>query len=206
MPNLEFVVFAASDDQRGFPLAVQVISAVSTLFGVLAALWIAQRGWKKQEEARLEQRASEEREQLRRQEAEDAQAQAQARLVLVNNMGVHAPDPDTGQAKFIHTLRMINHSEHPVLDILAEVWAPPDARDGRHSGGSSLQVLLPGKEQLFPCGVHHDTQSLTAWQITWTDHHGRQWRSDANKEPGRPFDGTPPRQYPAPCDISTAST
>ncbi|WP_199036726.1 hypothetical protein [Glycomyces salinus] len=191
------IIAATSDEQQGLTAWVQVVSALSTLSGVLAALWIAHRGWKKQEEARLEQAASEERERRRQQEAEDAEAQAQARLVLVNNMGVHDPEPGTEHIKSIISLRMINHSEHPVLDVLAEVWVPPDSKEGTRTAGLSRQVVLPGEEQLFPCGVSHDTRALVAWQITWTDHHGRKWRCDANKEPGRPFDGTPPRTYGA---------
>lgn len=196
MPHLDLVILAASSDEsQGFPIVIQVVSALSTLLGVIAALWIAQRGWKKQEEARLQQVASEERELLRRLAAEDAEAQAQARLVLVNNMGGHVPEDHTEDRKFVITLRLINYSEHPVLDVLAEVWVPPDSKDGTRSAGLTSQVILPGKEQLYPCGISRDTQALVAWQITWTDHHGRKWRCDSNSEPARPHDGTPPRTY-----------
>ncbi|GAB3219391.1 hypothetical protein GCM10027447_02140 [Glycomyces halotolerans] len=188
------LIVAAIFDHQAWIIGAQIGSALGAMGGAVIALVIAREGWKKQEDARREHAAAEERAWRRQQEAEDARAQAQARLVLVNHMGMPEPKASSGGVRRVHRLRIINHSEHPILEILAQVWAPPDDLEGRHSGACTLAVILPGEEKTLTCVVPRDSTSLRAWQVRWTDHHGRQWRCDSNKESARSYDGSPPRE------------
>ena len=140
--------------------------------------------------------------QWRRRRADEAQAWADARLVLVRGTGEHPLGRDEHGFQFELRIYFTNHSAKPILDVHVEAWPAGADRGQPASWAVHAEIVRPGDpaepREFFAIHVTSTEPyiALEAWRVRWTDTTGRQWCGDQIRQyQPLPFSGQPPRVY-----------
>jgi hypothetical protein len=188
MPYSSTVILHTTTGISGWQVFAAGATALGTLVALAVAVWTV-----------IQRR----RDEIRAAQANESRALAQARLVGVGcgnpggRMG-NSVRPGFTMPQWELTFgEFINRSDHPVLDVYAEVWTPDQNLD-EPPHAVHQEMLVPDEPLPLFLSFPTPVQGLRAWRLRWTDHDGKQWcRDQYPQRTPLPFTGQPPRSYNA---------